>query len=448
MAAVGMQRFASRVGNDPVVDYVTGDDFSVVIPVRNEDDFIHTTIKYVMDNTTPSLLKEIIVVDDNSDIPVSKHLEQHLPKPFHSKLRIIRFNSYEGLIRCRIAGADSATASNVMFLDGHVKPKHGWLEPLLAHLKMNYRRLACPVIQDIHPQTWEDSGTQGTKMMFDWTFEFGWYEDLTQEVPLSSGGIIAITKRWWEESGKYDPGMLEWGGENIEQSLRVWMCGGEIYIVPQSYVGHIFNRPPKPNPENKLVAQVQANQKRAALVWLDDYYKFIEQFHPEAHGRNEGDISERVALRNKMKCQSFQWYVDRFRNSFERKGMLMDEFHHLRHEASRLCLTTKAPKGKAEVRSPLFLSKCTIGDRLQQWQTVGDTIARRGGVRPVRSRAHTREDAPAWMQELAPGLTMQSDGANQPTTGTTPTTTTISSFVNSFVNRLIHLFINIFNNKL
>lgn len=52
----------------------------------------------------------------------------------------------------------------------------------------------------------------------------------------------------WEESGKYDPGMLEWGGENIEQSLRVWMCGGEIFAVRNSFVGHIFSRPAKPNP--------------------------------------------------------------------------------------------------------------------------------------------------------------------------------------------------------
>lgn len=52
----------------------------------------------------------------------------------------------------------------------------------------------------------------------------------------------------WEESGKYDPGMLEWGGENIEQSMRVWMCGGEIYVARDSLVGHIFSRPAKPNP--------------------------------------------------------------------------------------------------------------------------------------------------------------------------------------------------------
>lgn len=64
---------------------------------------------------------------------------------------------------------------------------------------------------------------------------------------LSNSRSVSLDIRW-EESGKYDPGMLEWGGENLEQSMRVWMCGGEIFVVRDSFVGHIFDRPPKPNP--------------------------------------------------------------------------------------------------------------------------------------------------------------------------------------------------------
>ena len=43
-----------------------------------------------------------------------------------------------------------------------------------------------------------------------------------------SGGLLALSRRWWEETGGYDTKMVAWGGENIDQSLRSWLCGGRI----------------------------------------------------------------------------------------------------------------------------------------------------------------------------------------------------------------------------
>ncbi len=60
--------------------------------------------------------------------------------------------------------------------------------------------------------------------------------------------------------------MLEWGGENIEQSLRCWMCGGEIVVERTSQVGHIFFRPQPPNKVKPLT--VPRNKARVMDCFL------------------------------------------------------------------------------------------------------------------------------------------------------------------------------------
>ncbi|KAH0477648.1 MAG: uncharacterized protein KVP18_000415 [Porospora cf. gigantea A] len=355
---------------------VSTDTVSVVIPVRNEEEWIHKTVKYTMQATPADMLLEIIVIDDASRIPVEHHLKNQLTAAELAKVQVIRLDEPNGLIRARILGADVALAPNIFFMDGHCRPYEGWLPPLLKHLKLNYKRIACPAIYDIDRYTWAQKGTSGAKMMFDWTFEFGWQEDLTDEVPISAGGVLALTKKWWVQSGRYDPGMLEWGGENLEQSMRCWMCGGEIYAEKESKVGHIFDRPPKPDPNGDLVRQVQRNQKRVGRVWLDDYYKYMQEYHSIINTLDEGvGVEERAGLRTQLHCNSFQWFVNRFRNSFERNQLLKHQYHHIRHRSLRMCLSLVnfPDPAKGDIRSQypyLTLQPCDPSNRMQQWQVV------------------------------------------------------------------------------
>merc|ERR1711957_833636 len=122
-----------------------------------------------------------------------------------------------------------------------------------------------------------------------------------------SGGILALTRTWWVESGKYDDQMVEWGSEHIEMSLRAWRCGGSVEVVPCSRVGHMFRQA---RPYVLHYDGPEKNKKRLIEVWLDEYAEKAYKASPHLKNfKKMGDISERLALKKRLGCKSMDWYV-------------------------------------------------------------------------------------------------------------------------------------------
>ena len=48
------------------------------------------------------------------------------------------------------------------------------------------------------------------------------------KTPTLPGGVFAMNRKWFLDSGGYDTGMDVWGGENVEMSFRVSGFSGAL----------------------------------------------------------------------------------------------------------------------------------------------------------------------------------------------------------------------------
>lgn len=327
---------------------------SIVIVFHNEAwSTLLRTVHSIIRTSPPQLLHEIIMVDDASDREhLGKQLEEYvstLEKPVH----VLRTGKRSGLIRARLLGAEKASAPVITFLDAHCECTEGWIEPLLSRIVEDRTRVVCPIIDVISDETFEYiPASDMTWGGFNWKLNFRWYRvpqreldrregdhSLPVRTPTMAGGLFSIDKQYFELLGKYDPGMEIWGGENLELSFRIWMCGGSLEIVTCSHVGHVFRKSTPysfPGGTSKIVNH---NNARLADVWLDEWKNFYFAINTAAKVIDRGDTSDRKQLRNDLRCKSFKWYLQ---NIYPESPMPLEYYSlgEIRNINTNLCLDT------------------------------------------------------------------------------------------------------------
>jgi len=344
---------------------------TVIICFHNEAwSTLLRTVHSVINRTPPQYLREIILVDDAS---TRDELKQRLDDYIMNlrNVKVIRLPKREGLIRARLRGAANAKGNVLTFLDAHCECTVGWVEPLLAKIKQDRTCVVMPVIDEISETNFHYNAVPEPfqRGVFKWRLEFTWrpipqYEmerrsDETDGIktPVMAGGLFSIDKKYFEEIGTYDEGMDIWGGENIEISFRIWMCGGSIEMLPCSRVGHVFRpRFPYsfPNRKGRDGDVVSRNLMRVADVWMDEYSKHFYNIRFDLKRKEHDDITDRLSLRKKLSCKSFQWYL---KNIYPELDIPDDNYvatGEVKNPDTGLCLDTLGKQDGA----PLGLYMC------------------------------------------------------------------------------------------
>ncbi|XP_010635836.1 inactive polypeptide N-acetylgalactosaminyltransferase-like protein 5 isoform X2 [Fukomys damarensis] len=293
---------------------------SIIICFYNEEfNALFRTVSSVVTLTPFHLLEEIILVDDGSEFGDLKEKLDYYLESLRGKVKLVRNRKREGLIRAKMIGASHASGEVLVFLDSHSEVNRVWLEPLLSAITRDSKTVVCPVIDVIDSMSLQYTPSPLARGAFDWNLHFKWDNVFSYEMdspegptmpirsPAMAGGIFAIYRPYFYELGQYDKDMDLWGGENLELSLRIWMCGGQLFIIPCSRVGHISKKHTRDSTFRKAMAR---NYLRLVHVWLDEYKEQFFLRSPGLKSMTYGNISERVQLRKQLGCKSFQWYLD------------------------------------------------------------------------------------------------------------------------------------------
>ena len=280
------------------------------------------TIDSIASTRTTDARVEIVIADDKSDDDTAEYLHAAWPGlSRHDRLDIhlSLLPDRRGIPRARNHAAGLATADILFITDAHVRFPPGWDALVYQHLRPD-RILAGAVTQANTPFVGYGCRLAVPFMGTYWNRE---PVDRPGQVQIAACPATALSRDLFNRIGGYDEGMIMYGAAEPEFSLRAWLSGAEVLLVPQLLVEHRFK------PQQERLAFVRAvrehmvcNSLRFGLLYMDEegalqvlrYYslKFPNLFQRALSIVNDSDVWTRRTYLEATLTRPFSWFIDHF----------------------------------------------------------------------------------------------------------------------------------------
>jgi GT2 family glycosyltransferase len=268
---------------------------SFLINARNESQAVLSATVDGLVKTSTQHPREIIVVDDGSDVPITCKSPE---------VRVLRNEESMGVSRSRRHAASNASGDVLVWLDAHMTFAPDWLDHMLNHVDSG--ALLCSAFWDYELSTCHCWGAD-----FLWCGERNYWEGRypgfelrhrTQfpgsgavDVPMIVGACYMTLRSSYQQFGGCSPLFRVYGVDEQDLSARAWMAGLGVKCVTSAKVGHL-SRSAFPYPvhfehlEFNQLAMVRTIFEEQTVNVLEQYFEPI----PEVleNWLNQTDCSE------------------------------------------------------------------------------------------------------------------------------------------------------------
>jgi glycosyltransferase involved in cell wall biosynthesis len=297
-------------------------DISVVIPAHNESSRIVPTIRSIARARTSEARVEFVIIDDASTDCSVAELVSAAPELLEEPRIDIRLEGLDertGVFGARNRGAETATAEILFITDAHVEFSRGWDEVILRQMEPNVI-LAGTTVQKSTPYRGYGCHLVVPFMGTAWNRE---PLNAAAPVAIATSTATVITRDLFEQLGGYDTGMRIYGAGEPEFSVRAWLHGAEIRLMPDLEVTHEFKTREQLGSFLHSIRHFWVhNCLRFGLLYLSElgclqllgfYSRAFPDIFPDALRMiSQGDVWERRALLEEHRHRSFGWFVEYF----------------------------------------------------------------------------------------------------------------------------------------